>query len=571
MVWFKGAHLIGAPFSSLILFTQVLSKAMKILKLLFCFLILLIAVSCKKETAVPEQFSFVQIQVNDKVGGSSFNNLNPTPTVKLQFSAPVDRNSVNKSIQLNGTSSAHPYSVSYERSDSVIVIIPSTPLDYASKYSLVILYTLVSKQQTLIDSEHNFSLITSIDTTDKFPRITDNQLLTLIQQQTFKYFYDFAHPSCGMARERNSSGDIVTTGGSGFGIMALIVGMERGFISRADGIARLSKILNFLSTCDRFHGAWPHWMNGSTGKVVPFTTQDNGGDLVETSFMAEGLITMRQYLNASDPAEKTLIDKINTLCNAIEYDWYTQNQNVLYWHWSPNYGWAMNMQLQGYNETLIAYIMAASSPEHTITRDTYKNGYARNGGIKNGKQFYGITLPLGQDYGGPLFFTHYSFLGLDPRKLSDEFANYWQQNVNHSLINYSYCVANPRQYYGYNADCWGLTASDIPGGYTASSPTNDVGVIAPTAAISALPYTPIESMKAIRFFYYKLGDKTWKQYGFVDSFALYDFWFADSFLAIDQGPEISMIENYRTGLLWDLFMSAPEVKTGLTKLGFSYK
>ena len=190
--------------------------------------------------------------------------------------------------------------------------------------------------------------------------------------------------------------------------------------------------------------------------------------------------------------------------------------------------------------------------------------------MKNGNAYYGVTLPLGPAYGGPLFFAHYSFLGINPNSLKDAYASYDVQNDAHAMINYDYCVANPNNNIGYSANCWGLTASDIDGGgYTASSPTNDVGVIAPTAAISSLPYTPTQSMAALRFFYYKLGNKTWGPYGFYDSFDLNTGWFATSDLAIDEGPIIDMIENYRTGLLWSLFMSCPEVQTGMKNLGFT--
>lgn len=413
--------------------------------------------------------------------------------------------------------------------------------------------------------------MTGLDSTLKFPLITDDELLSLVQHQTFKFFYDYAHPASGMTRERYGSGDIVTTGGSGFGVMALIVGMERGFITRTEGITRLEKIIHFLETCNRFHGAWPHWINGSSGVVVPFGTKDNGGDLVETAFMAQGLLAMRQYLNPGDPTENGLINRITTLYEGIEWDWYTRGgQNVLYWHWSPNYGWDMNFKIQGYNETLITYILAASSPTHTIPATAYHQGYARSGAIKNGKTFYGYVLPVGYDYGGPLFFAHYSFLGLDPRNLSDAYANYWTQNVHHSLINWAYCSADPKSYPNYNEFCWGLTASDIPDGYGVSEPTNDRGVITPSAAISSLPYSPEQSMNAIRYFYYIVGDKLWGDYGFHDAFDVHKSWWADSYIAIDQGPEIVMIENYRTGLLWNLFMGAPEVHTGLTKLGFTY-
>ncbi len=414
------------------------------------------------------------------------------------------------------------------------------------------------------------SFFSSLDSTPKFPVVTDDALLTIIQKQTFKFFYDGAEPVSGLARERSTSGNLVTIGGSGFGVMALIVGMHRNFITRDEGLTRLSKILSFLETCDRFHGVWPHWLDGTTGKIISFSTLDDGADLVETSYMVQGLITMRQYLDSLNVNEKILVDRIDALTNAVEYDWFTRGQNVLYWHWSPNNGWGMNMQIRGYNETLITYIVAGTSTTHPINAAVYTQGYAKNGGIQNGSTYMGYVLPLGEPYGGPLFFTHYSFLGLDPRNLSDQFANYWEQNVNQSLINYTYCVTNRTNYIGYSTHSWGLTASDDPHGYDAHSPTNDDGVISPTAAVSSIPYTPEQSLNAIRHFYYILGNRLWGPYGFYDAFDVMEGWWATSTLAIDQGPEICMIENYRSALLWNLFMSDPKVKQGLTKLGFNY-
>lgn len=405
---------------------------------------------------------------------------------------------------------------------------------------------------------------------DKFPRISDEELLTLVQKQTFKYFYDFGHPVSGMARERNSSGNTVTSGGSGFGIMALITGVHRNFITRAEGLARMQKIVGFLKTADRFHGAYPHWIDGNTGKVIPFSAKDNGGDLVETSFLMQGLITARQYFSNADAAETSLRNDITALYNGVEWDWFRKdNGDVLYWHWSPDNNWEVNLPLRGWNEGLITYVLAAAAPTHSIPKSVYDEGWARNGTMKNGNTYYGVQLPLGPANGGPLFFSHYSFLGINPIGLTDAYANYETQNRAHTLINYNYCVANPKGYTGYGADCWGLTASDIPNGYTANSPTNDRGVITPTAALSSFPYTPDKSMQALHFFYYKLGDKLFKDYGFVDAFSLQEKWFASSTLAIDQGPIIVMIENHRSKLLWNLFMSAPEVKQGLLKLGFS--
>jgi hypothetical protein len=284
----------------------------------------------------------------------------------------------------------------------------------------------------------------------------------------------------------------------------------------------------------------------------------------------QGLLCARQYFNGTDAAETALRNDINNLWDAVEWNYFRRNnENVLYWHYSETYNWGMNMPVKGWNECLITYVLAASSPSFPIPKIVYDNGWAQNGAIKNGGSFYNYPLPLGPSYGGPLFFSHYSFLGINPNGLTDKYANYETQVTNHTKINYEYCKVNPNNYYGYSDQCWGLTASDIPNGYTASSPTNDVGVITPTAALSSFPYTPSESMKALKFFYYKLGDKLWGDYGFRDAFSLKELWFANSYLAIDQGPIIVMMENYRSGLLWNLFMSCPEVKTGMTNLGFT--
>ncbi|BAU53320.1 glucoamylase family protein [Mucilaginibacter gotjawali] len=520
-------------------------------------------------TPVPASLSFSALKVNGAYNGFNYQGVNNTPVIKVSFSAPLSHASVAGAISFNNKAgSGVTFSTSYLNNDSTVVITP-TALQSITQYTLNISTALKSAAGGALQSAIAINLTTAVDTTNKFPLLTDNQLLDLVQKQTLKYFYDFGHPVSGLARERNTSGDIVTTGGSGFGIMALVAGANRQFITHAQALARLQTIVAFLLKAQTFHGAFPHWMNGATGAVVPFSTQDDGADLVETAYLMEGLLTARQYFNGAAAAETQLRTDINTLYNNVDWNWFTNGgQNVLFWHWSPNYGWSSNMQINGWDEALITYVMAASSTTHPITKGVYDNGWAGNGSMKNGNTYFNTVLPLGPAEGGPLFFAHYSFLGINPNGLSDTYASYDVQNKAHATINYNYCVANPAGHYGYGANCWGLTASDIESGYTASSPTNDVGTIAPTAAIASLPYTPAQSMQALRYFYYKLGDKTWGPYGFYDAFDLDNTWFASSDLAIDEGPIIDMIENYRSGLLWNLFMSCPEVKTGMKTLGF---
>jgi hypothetical protein len=525
----------------------------------------------EKEEPIPEFFNMRNLTVDGKSQSTRFVDVSTMPSIEISFERKLELSSLQENVTLSNSTAAIELEFSLSNQDSTVIIRPVNHLEYFKKYTLRLESDLQSNTGAKFGRTVTAELFTAYDPTPKFEGIEDEALLTFVQERTFRYFWDFGHTSSGMARERNTSGDLVTSGGSGFGLMAIVVGIERGFITRAEGLERLDKILDFLETSDRFHGAWSHWINGNTGDVIPFSANDNGGDLVETSFLVQGLLAFRQYLEGGVAAEKLLIDRINVLWESVEWDWYTKGgEKVLYWHWSPDKEWTMNHQVRGHNETLITYILAASSPTHSINADVYHLGYARSGNIKNGNSYYGIPLPLGESYGGPLFFTHYSFLGMDPRNLEDQYANYWTQNVNHSKINHAYAEDNPKNFVGYSVEAWGLTASDNHEGYSAHSPTNDLGVISPTAALSSFPYTPAESMKALKYFYYTLGDRLWGTYGFYDAYNLTEGWIANSYLAIDQGPIIIMIENYRTGLLWDLFMSAPEIQAGLTKLEFQY-
>lgn len=410
----------------------------------------------------------------------------------------------------------------------------------------------------------------------------DDELLDYIQKVHFNYMWDGAEATSGLACERihldgdypQNDKDVVTTGGSGFGIAGVLAAIDRGFIDREEGVKRLTKIVDYLAKADRFHGVWPHWLDGPTGKVKPFGQKDNGGDLVESCFLMESLLCVRQYFRSGNDEEKALAEKIDKLWREMEFDWYTKGgEDVIYWHWSPEYGWEMNFPLEGYNECLIVYILAAASPTHTVPAECYHKGWARSGGIKSDAVYYGLPLELKHNgaemTGGPLFWAHYSYIGLDPRNLKDQYANYWNVVRNHALSNYRYCVANPKGFEGYGKDCWGLTASYTVDGYTAHCPGNDRGVITPTAALSSFPYTPEESMAALKGFYAK-GEWIWGKYGFYDAFSDAKKWTKPHYLAIDQCTIAPMIENYRSGLLWKLFMSCEEVQAGLKKLGFTY-
>lgn len=436
-----------------------------------------------------------------------------------------------------------------------------------------------------------------IETVGIIHGLSDDELLEVVQRQTFRFFWEFGHPVSGLARERtntvkgatywdyiNEAYDIpnfsehtygpetCAIGGSGFGIMALCVAVERGWITKAAGLERLHKIVEFLLQAETFHGVFPHFIDGDTGKPVTFGRLDEGGDIVETSYLFMGLLTARAYFNGGNPLEVYLRNKITDMWETVNWSRY-EKDGLLYWHWCPNQGYDMDFPITGWNECLITYIMAASSPTHPISKDVYENCWKKYPSYRNSTERYGYTIPLG-DWGealaGPLFFEHYTFQGIDPNGLYDEEGvHYYEQGRTHTLSQRAYAIANPKGYDGYGENCWGFTAGDSNKGYVAHDPNCDYGVIQPTAAISSMPYTPVETMAVIRHFYYDLGDAIWGEYGFVDGFNPSTGWVSNTWLAIDEGPIINMIENYRTGMLWNIFMNLPEIQNGLKRLGFT--
>jgi hypothetical protein len=404
--------------------------------------------------------------------------------------------------------------------------------------------------------------------------LPEEELLEAVQRCTFRYFWEGGHPASGLAFDRLRASEVpadqvVTSGGSGFAVMALIVAVERAWVSRAAALERLDRMLEVLVRSPCYHGAFPHFMNGRTGATIPFMRKDDGGDLVETSLLLMGLICARQYFDAGTPLEASVRGRVDQLWRDVEWSWYTrEGRPALYWHWSPNNGWALDLPIRGWNECLITYLLAVAAPRYAVDPWVYHRGFASGPQFLNRRAYFGVPLPLGPPFGGPLYFAHYSFCALDPRGLEDRYADYWEQNVHHVRINHAHCVRNPHGYAGYGPDCWGLTSSDDVQGYAGHAPDYDSGTIAPTAAISSLPYAPEASLAALRAFLGRYGERLWSRYGFVDAFSPQQHWYADTFLAIDQGPIIIMIENHRTQLLWRLFMGAPEIRAGLAALGF---
>jgi len=403
--------------------------------------------------------------------------------------------------------------------------------------------------------------------------MSDDELLTMLQEQCFRYYWEGAHPNAGTTLE-NIPGDdrIVATGASGFGIMALVVGVDRGFITREQGLDRLDKIVSFLEKAPRYHGVWPHFMDGATGQTLPvFDMFDDGGDLVETAFLMEGLLASRQYFNGPGEPEHNLVARISHLWETVEWDWYRRSMGsrALYWHWSPDWSWYINHQITGFNECMMVYLLAVASPTHPVPAELYYSGWA-GAHYTNGHTYYGIKLDVGVGSGGPLFFTHYSYMGFDPRGIHDRFTDYFENNQKMARISLAYSLQNPGHYKGYGADFWGLTASDGPDGYMPHEPTQrmDDGTMTFTGALSSFPYTPEASMRMFKHIYRDLGDRVWGVYGPRDAINLSQDWVSPIYMGLNQAPITVMIENYRTGLIWKLFMSNPEIQPMLGKIGF---
>jgi exo beta-1,2-glucooligosaccharide sophorohydrolase (non-reducing end) len=405
--------------------------------------------------------------------------------------------------------------------------------------------------------------------------MTDDELLTMVQEASFRYYWKAAEPHSGMTREnRPGNDDMIALGASGFGIMALVAGVDRGFITREQGVNRMLEITSFLERADRYHGAWSHFISGRTGHTMAtFGIFDNGADLVETSFLMEGLLTARQYFDRPDAKEQELVQRITRLWEGVEWDWFlTPKRDAIWWHWSPDYSYYIANRLTGWNEVMITYLLAIASPTHGIPASTWITGWTGSDvgtPYANGKTFYGIRLPVGgPGTGGPLFFTDYSFMGLNPAHVTDKYTNYLDQVKAQTLINYRYCLVDPEHWKGYGADEWGITAVDGPDGYVPYEPTHglDDGTIAPTGAVSAMAYAPEQSMAAIRHFYRDLGAKVWGIYGFVDAFNETDGWTARITMGLNQAPQVAMIENARTGLIWRTFLANPEIEPALKKV-----
>lgn len=445
-----------------------------------------------------------------------------------------------------------------------------------------------SYKVTALDLAGNESPLSAASPVAATRPMSDEELLEMVQLACFRYYWEAGHPNAGMAPEiLPGDPNLMALGGNGFGVMALLVAAERQWITREQAVARLAKIVGFLDRAPRFHGVWAHFLDGRNGRVVPyFGKYDNGGDLVETSFMLQGLLAARQYFDRDTPTERALRDTITRFWREVEWTWYrkTPDSDFLWWHWSPDHGFHLNHPLIGWNESMIIYLLAIASPTHPVPASLWHTGWAgtsdyavryRRGWSRttqgdrfvNGNTYYGIKLEVGEGNGAELFFAHFSYMGFDPRGRRDAYTNYFDNNRAITLIARAYCMENPRGFKGYGPDCWGRSAGVNNGGGR-PLPRDDNGTINVMASLSSMPYTPAESLAALKHFYRDLGDRVWGTFGFHDGFNETWNWFDEDYMALNQAPIVVMIENHRTGLVWKHFMANPEIAPALEQIGF---
>jgi hypothetical protein len=389
------------------------------------------------------------------------------------------------------------------------------------------------------------------------------RLLTEIQEAHFRYFYDFAHPGSGLARlSTTRTPDTCATGATGMGLLNLAVAAERGFISRPDAAYRVLKELKFLSEkADRFHGAFPHLVDGTTGRTIPFGKDDDGADIVETAFLMQGVLFCREYFSHPDPVESEIRKLADSLWRGVEWNWFLgedASSSGLLWHWSPVNGWKKHHLITGFNECQIVYILSLASPSHPIPVKSYWEGWESSRYGEQRTQF-GISLELAHNITPPLFWTHYSYLGFDPRQLTFNDRSYFEHFRDFCLVQVRYAQSKSNVFQGYGP-LWGITASRGPDGYRAFAPgPRDNGTLAPTAALASMPYVPDDSRACLLEMYQKHGAELWGPFGFYDAFNFSRNWVAHVYTGIDEGPIAPMIENYRSGLCWKTFMKAPEI------------
>ncbi|MDM7914397.1 MAG: glucoamylase family protein, partial [Candidatus Eisenbacteria bacterium] len=403
--------------------------------------------------------------------------------------------------------------------------------------------------------------------------LTNEALLDTLQRTAFDFFWNEANPANGLIKDRSTPGSACSIASVGFGLSAILIGIDHGWITRDEGRARI------LTTLETFwngpQGTAPDGMIGYKGLFYHFLdmntatrTWDCELSTIDSALLFAGILDAREYFTTDDPVDV----QVRTLADSLYYraDWnFFRNGNPgILMGWRPGTGFAGFGQWVGYNEAMILYILAIGSPTHPVPAsswNTWTSGY-------HWQTQYGYTYVIFP----PLFGHQYSHCWIDFRYIQDAHMRgrgitYFENSRRATLAQRNYCIANPFGHIGYGANLWGITACDGPDGYAAHGappPQNDDGTIAPTAPAGSIPFTPDESLAVLQNLYDNYRAMLWGPYGFRDAFNLDRGWWDTDYIGIDQGPIVLMIENYRTGAVWERIERNGDVQWGLHLAGF---
>jgi hypothetical protein len=400
-----------------------------------------------------------------------------------------------------------------------------------------------------------------------------NAFLDYLQQANFDYFWYAANPANGLVPDRSTSGSACSIAAVGFGLTAIGIGIDHGWISRTQGVTRVMATLNtFLngpqgpgtSGIIGYNGWFYHFLDMNTALRSP------GSELssIDTALLLSGILYCKQYFNGTNSNETSIRMMSDSIFNRVNWTWMAQGSQKVAMGWQPTTGFSGFGNWIGYDEGMILYLLGMGTATNPLPASAWS--YWTSGYIW--ATYYGqsfVPFP-------PLFGHEYSHCWIDFRHTADAYMNsqsstYFENSRRAALAQQSYCIANPLGWVGYDSNVWGLTASDGPSGYTARGAPpalNDDGTIAPTAAGGAMAFAPDISLPTLQYLYTNGKNALWTAYGFIDAFNQSVSWYDNAELGIDQGPIVIMIENYRTQRPWRLFMQNAEIQRGLQQAGF---
>ena len=436
----------------------------------------------------------------------------------------------------------------------------------------------------VVNGQTNFYYATAVDTSSQeslasatlgalpHPFASNDEFLDYVQETSFDYFWYCANPSNGLVPDRSATGSACSIAAVGFGLTAIGIGVDHGWITRTQGVARMLTTLNtFLQGPQGpgttgtigYQGWFYHFLDMNSA-----VRANSELSSIDTVLLLAGILYAKQYFNRTSADEASIRTMADAIFNRVNWTFMSQGTNAVAMGWQPTSGFTGYGNWIGYNEAMILYCLGlgtATNPLPASAWNRWTSGYTW--GTYYGQTY--VSFP-------PLFGYEYSHCWMDFRHIADSYMNshnstYFENSRRAALAQVAYCSTAP--HVGYSSTVWGLTACDgpPPTGYAARGlpPVGlDDGTIAPTAAGGAMPFTPEYSLPTLLAFYNRFRIHIWTSYGFRDSFNLGQSWYDTDELGIDQGPIVIMIENYRTQKVWQLFMQNAEVQRGLQRAGF---